>query len=136
MENFIGSLALVASPEGEGMLRLGVINQINQNRSASLSFGDLSIRPYPLSEVLVLKNSHQLYQKLLTSTLLLDAKDFKTLLSVNMLQERGSEGSILKAMEILRDHPTAALHAADKLSSRLGLDQSEEQRVKMGGFSR
>lgn len=124
MQNYSGSLALVIchGAAGEKTLNIGVISGIDPlARRAKIAFGDLSVSNFPLSDILVLKDKSTLYQQLLTSCSTLQTRDFKTLLQVNMLQDRPGQEAQLKAMELLRDSPLAAERATVDLGSSLGL---------------
>jgi len=124
MQNYSGSLALVIchGAADEKTLNIGVISGIDPlGRRAKIAFGDLSVSNFPLSDILVLKDKNTLYQQLLTSCSTLQTRDFKTLLQVNMLQDRPGQEAQLKAMELLRDSPLAAETATVDLGSSLGL---------------
>jgi len=115
-------LALVSQEAQHGKMKLGVITNLNPvGTLVRISFGDLSVSNFPSEGVLVLKDKNALFGQLLSSARELEMKDFKLLLSVNMLQEKSSLSAQLQAMELLRSSPSAARFATVSLSFQLGL---------------
>lgn len=133
MQNYSGSLALVIryGPAEEKTLNIGVVSGIDQlNRRANVAFGDLSVSSFPLTDILLLKDKNTLYQQLLTTASTVQTRDFKTLLQVNMLQDRPGQEAQLKAMELLRTSPLAAELATVSLETSLGLSIQAQNSVE------
>ncbi|TCD07698.1 hypothetical protein EZ449_14285 [Pedobacter frigidisoli] len=137
MEQYNGTLVLTFLSGEPEKLRLGLISLLAADgASARVTHGDLSMPSYPAANLLMLKEKGSLYQQLLTDTAKINMEDFKVLLRVNMLQERGGVSAIMEAMELLRKNPSAAMIATTSLSEKIGIREDLATQVKREGVTR
>lgn len=141
MEDLTGHLVMVhpnltsdpVNQQGE----IGIITSANLEKDeVYVGFGTNKLGLYSTDALLVLKPHQELYRDLLTQVKNLETPDFKTLMEISLLQEKGGVSHLRDAMELASSNEKTLAFSTISLQDKLGLsrqeDQAQKQSVQIG----
>lgn len=132
MEELTGHLVMVhpdltndpVNRQGE----IGIITSANLEKDEIyVGFGTNKLGLYSTDALLVLKPHQELYRALLTQARDLEAPDFKMLMEISLLQEKGSVSHLRDAMELASSNGQTLAFSTISLQDKLGLSRQENQ---------
>ncbi len=139
MDDLTGSLVMV-HPKLENdpvnrQAQVGIITSADLAKDeVYVGFGNSPLGLYSTNALLVLKPHNDLYQDILTNIKNMDTPDFKTLMEITILQEKGSVNSLRDAMELAATNERTLAYSTVSLQDKLGLvrEESHQQQITAG----
>ena len=139
MDDLTGNLVMV-HPKLENdpvnrQAQVGIITSADLAKDeVYVGFGNSPLGLYSTNALLVLKPHNDLYQDILTNIKNMDTPDFKTLMEITILQEKGSVNSLRDAMELAVTNERILAYSTVSLQDKLGLvrDESHQQQINAG----
>lgn len=139
MEDLTGNLVMV-HPKLENdpvnrQAQVGIITSADLAKDeVYVGFGNSPLGLYSTNALLVLKPHNDLYQDILTNIKNMDTPDFKTLMEITILQEKGSVNSLRDAMELAATNERTLAYSTVSLQDKLGLirEESHQQQITTG----
>ena len=139
MDDLTGNLVMVHPKlENEPVNRqaqVGIITSADPAKDeVYVGFGNSPLGLYSTNALLVLKPHNDLYQDILTNIKNMDTPDFKTLMEITILQEKGSVNSLRDAMELAATNERTLVYSTVSLQDKLGLvrQESHQQQITAG----
>ncbi len=139
MDDLTGNLVMV-HPKLENdpvnrQAQVGIITSADPAKDeVYVGFGNSPLGLYSTNALLVLKPHNDLYQDILTNIKNMDTPDFKTLMEITILQEKGSVNSLRDAMELAATNERTLAYSTVSLQDKLGLvrEESHQQQFTAG----
>ncbi len=139
MDDLTGNLVMV-HPKLENdpvnrQAQVGIITSADLAKDeVYVGFGNSPLGLYSTNALLVLKPHNDLYQDILTNIKNMDTPDFKTLMEITILQEKGSVNSLRDAMELAATNERTLAYSTVSLQDKLGLvrEESHQQQITAG----
>jgi len=132
MDDLTGNLVMV-HPKLENdpvnrQAQVGIITSADLAKDeVYVGFGNSPLGLYSTNALLVLKPHNDLYQDILTNIKNIDTPDFKTLMEITILQEKGSVNSLRDAMELAATNERTLAYSTVSLQDKLGLVREENR---------
>lgn len=139
MDDLTGNLVMV-HPKLENdpvnrQAQVGIVTSADLAKDeVYVGFGNSPLGLYSTNALLVLKPHNDLYQDILTNIKNMDTPDFKTLMEITILQEKGSVNSLRDAMELAATNERTLAYSTVSLQDKLGLvrEESHQQQITAG----
>ncbi|WP_316786617.1 hypothetical protein [Pedobacter frigiditerrae] len=139
MDDLTGNLVMV-HPKLENdpvnrQAQVGIITSADLAKDeVYVGFGNSPLGLYSTNALLVLKPHNDLYQDILTNIKNMDTPDFKTLMEITILQEKGSVNSLRDAIELAATNERTLAYSTVSLQDKLGLvrEESHQQQITAG----
>ncbi|MEJ5993233.1 hypothetical protein WG904_02290 [Pedobacter sp. Du54] len=139
MDDLTGNLVMV-HPKLENdpvnrQAQVGIVTSADLAKDeVYVGFGNSPVGLYSTNALLVLKPHNDLYQDILTNIKNMDTPDFKTLMEITILQEKGSVNSLRDAMELAATNERTLAYSTVSLQDKLGLvrEESHQQQITAG----
>lgn len=139
MDDLTGNLVMV-HPKLENdpvnrQAQVGIITSADLAKDeVYVGFGNSSLGLYSSNALLVLKPHNDLYQDILTNIKNMDTPNFKTLMEITILQEKGSVNSLRDAMELAATNERTLAYSTVSLQDKFGLvrEESHQQQITAG----
>lgn len=132
MEDLTGNLVMV-HPKLENdpvnrQAQVGIITSADLAKDEIyVGFGNSPLGLYSTDALLVLKPHNELYNDILTHIKEMDTPDFKTLMEITLLQEKGSVNYLRDAMELAATNERTLAYSTVSLQDQLGLVREENR---------
>lgn len=130
MEELTGHLVMVhpnlTSDPANRQGQIGIITSASLEKDEIyVGFGTNKLGLYSTDALLVLKPHQELYSYLLTHAKDLKTPDFKTLMEINLLQQKGGVSDLRDAMGLASSNESVLAFSTVSLQQTLGLSRQE-----------
>jgi hypothetical protein len=100
-----------------------------ENDEHFVSFGKMPIGLYSSQAILMLQNHNTIYSHLMANRHNMETNDFKTMLRVSMLTDRGTNNQLIEAFKLVADNPNTLSLGTVSLRDYLNLSISNDNEI-------